>query len=149
VKLTTHLHLVPRSKNAWSYTSTPQYAFIAWCLVKKSPGTTLPFTFTCNSVTCSKFHVLISVLYILLVNILINLSFLCDMCKNLAFPFLIACCVYAQNIIRMIRFWRHPQSCFKRSRIMGSLNASETNIEVIQLLSGGWMVSRRIQDIHR
>jgi hypothetical protein len=21
-------------KNAWSYTSTPQYAFIAWCLVK-------------------------------------------------------------------------------------------------------------------
>jgi hypothetical protein len=23
VKLTTHLHLVPRSKNAWSYTSTP------------------------------------------------------------------------------------------------------------------------------
>jgi hypothetical protein len=31
VKLTTHLHLVPRSKNAWSYTSTPQYAFVAWC----------------------------------------------------------------------------------------------------------------------
>jgi hypothetical protein len=24
VKLTTHLHLVPRSKNEWSYTSTPQ-----------------------------------------------------------------------------------------------------------------------------
>jgi len=23
VKLTTHLHLVPRSKNEWSYTSTP------------------------------------------------------------------------------------------------------------------------------
>jgi hypothetical protein len=23
VKLTTHLHLVQRSKNAWSYTSTP------------------------------------------------------------------------------------------------------------------------------
>jgi hypothetical protein len=23
VKLTTHLHLVPRSKNVWSYTSTP------------------------------------------------------------------------------------------------------------------------------
>jgi len=33
VKLTTHLHLVPRSKNAWSYTSTPQYVFMAWCLV--------------------------------------------------------------------------------------------------------------------
>jgi hypothetical protein len=28
VKLTTHLHLVPRSKNEWSYTSTPQYAFM-------------------------------------------------------------------------------------------------------------------------
>jgi hypothetical protein len=26
---------VPRLKNAWSYTSTPQYAFIEWCSVKK------------------------------------------------------------------------------------------------------------------
>jgi len=26
---------VPRSNNAWSYTSTPQYAFMAWCLVKR------------------------------------------------------------------------------------------------------------------
>jgi hypothetical protein len=34
MKLTTHLHLVPRSKNAWSHTSTPQYAFMAWFLVK-------------------------------------------------------------------------------------------------------------------
>jgi len=34
VKLTTHLHLVLRSKNEWSYTSTPKYAFIEWCLVK-------------------------------------------------------------------------------------------------------------------
>jgi hypothetical protein len=31
---TTHLHLVPRSKNKWSYTSTPPYAFTAWCSVK-------------------------------------------------------------------------------------------------------------------
>jgi hypothetical protein len=29
-----HSSLVPRSKNAWSYTSTPQYVFVAWCLVK-------------------------------------------------------------------------------------------------------------------
>jgi hypothetical protein len=29
-------------KNAWSYTSTPQYAFMVWCSVKKSTGTTLP-----------------------------------------------------------------------------------------------------------
>jgi hypothetical protein len=32
VKLTTHLHLVPRSKNASIYTSTPQYAFMTCCL---------------------------------------------------------------------------------------------------------------------
>jgi hypothetical protein len=29
---------VPRSKNGWSYTSTPQYAFMAWCSVKKAQG---------------------------------------------------------------------------------------------------------------
>jgi len=33
---------VLRSKNEWSYTSTPQYAFMAWCSVKKSTWTTLP-----------------------------------------------------------------------------------------------------------
>jgi hypothetical protein len=32
---TTHLHPVPRSKNVWSYTSTPEYAFMAWCSGKK------------------------------------------------------------------------------------------------------------------
>jgi len=42
VKLTTHLHLVPTSKNEWSYTSIPQYAFMAWCLVKHRDN----FTFT-------------------------------------------------------------------------------------------------------
>jgi hypothetical protein len=26
------------SKNAWSYTSTPQYAFMVWCSVKKTQG---------------------------------------------------------------------------------------------------------------
>jgi hypothetical protein len=30
-------------KNAWSYTSTPQYVFMAWCLVKHGDFT---FTFT-------------------------------------------------------------------------------------------------------
>jgi len=35
MKLTTHLHLMPRSKNAWNYTSTPlQYIFMTWYLVK-------------------------------------------------------------------------------------------------------------------
>jgi len=32
--MTTHLHLVPRSKNEWSYTSTPQYVFMVWWLIK-------------------------------------------------------------------------------------------------------------------
>jgi hypothetical protein len=36
VKLNTQLYLVPRSKNEWSYNSTPQYAFMAWCSVKKA-----------------------------------------------------------------------------------------------------------------
>jgi hypothetical protein len=40
--MTTHLHLVPRSKNAWSYTFTPQYVFMAWYLVKHRDN----FTFT-------------------------------------------------------------------------------------------------------
>jgi len=42
VKLTTHLHLVLRSMNEWSYTSAPQYAFMTWCLVKHRDN----FTFT-------------------------------------------------------------------------------------------------------
>jgi hypothetical protein len=44
VKLITHLHLVPRSKNAWSYSSTPQYAFIAWFLVKHRDNFTSSYT---------------------------------------------------------------------------------------------------------
>jgi hypothetical protein len=35
---------MPRSKNAWRYTSTPQYAFMAWCLVKHRDN--FNFTFT-------------------------------------------------------------------------------------------------------
>jgi hypothetical protein len=34
VKMTSHLNVLPRSKNACSYTSTPQYVSMAWCLVK-------------------------------------------------------------------------------------------------------------------
>jgi hypothetical protein len=29
-----HSHLVPKSKNKWSYTSIPQYVLMAWYLVK-------------------------------------------------------------------------------------------------------------------
>jgi hypothetical protein len=32
-------------KNAWSYNSTPQYAFMAWCLVKYRGNFTFTFTF--------------------------------------------------------------------------------------------------------
>jgi hypothetical protein len=45
-------------KNAWSYTSTPQYIFMAWCLVKRRDN----FTFTngtilhCTHVTDSSAH---------------------------------------------------------------------------------------------
>jgi hypothetical protein len=38
-------HSAPSSaevKNAWSYTSIPQYAFMAWCLVKHGDNFTLP-----------------------------------------------------------------------------------------------------------
>jgi hypothetical protein len=34
MKLTIHLQLVPRPRNAWSYTSSLQYVFVAWCSVK-------------------------------------------------------------------------------------------------------------------
>jgi hypothetical protein len=34
-----------RSKNAWSYTSTPQYVFMAWCLVKHRDNFTFTFNF--------------------------------------------------------------------------------------------------------
>jgi hypothetical protein len=34
VKLTTHLHLVIRSKSEWGSTFIPQYTFMAWCSVK-------------------------------------------------------------------------------------------------------------------
>jgi len=44
VKLTTHLHIVPRSKKEWRYTFTPSVRFMAWCSVKKSAGTNLPLS---------------------------------------------------------------------------------------------------------
>jgi hypothetical protein len=45
-KATTHLHLAPRPKNAWSNTSTPQYVFMALCLVKHKDNFTFTFTET-------------------------------------------------------------------------------------------------------
>jgi hypothetical protein len=40
-----------KAKNAWSYTSTPQYTFMAWCSVKKEE---LYLSFTFSLVTCKK-----------------------------------------------------------------------------------------------
>jgi hypothetical protein len=45
VKLTAHLHLVPRSKNEWSYNSTPSIR-LHGVVLSKSTGTTL--LFKCN-----------------------------------------------------------------------------------------------------
>jgi hypothetical protein len=45
-------HSLPPSaeiKNAWSYTSTPQYICMAWCLVKHRYNFTFTFTFTFSS----------------------------------------------------------------------------------------------------
>jgi len=42
MKLTTHLHLVPRSKYVWLYTSILPYVFMAWCLVKDRETLPLP-----------------------------------------------------------------------------------------------------------
>jgi hypothetical protein len=47
VNLTTHLHLVPRSRIRGDILPLPQYAFLARCSVKrKHGGNFLPFTFT-------------------------------------------------------------------------------------------------------
>jgi hypothetical protein len=38
VNLTTHLHPVPRSRMRSAIPPLPQYAIMAWCLVKKEQG---------------------------------------------------------------------------------------------------------------
>jgi hypothetical protein len=46
-------------KNVWSYTSTPQYAFMAWCLVKQRNNFTFTFikAVRCNPVWSITFKV--------------------------------------------------------------------------------------------
>jgi len=46
VKLTIHLHIVPRSRKRVIIPPLPQSAFRVWCSVRGITGTTLPFTFT-------------------------------------------------------------------------------------------------------
>jgi hypothetical protein len=43
-------------KNAWNYTSTPQYAFMVWCSVKAQEQYTLTFTFKYFSSDRIKLH---------------------------------------------------------------------------------------------
>jgi hypothetical protein len=38
-------------KNAWSYTSAPQYVFMAWCLVKHRDNFTFTFNFIISTAT--------------------------------------------------------------------------------------------------
>jgi len=49
VKLTTHLHLVSRSRRCGAILPLRQYAFMAWCSVKKEAqgqlSLLLPFTY--------------------------------------------------------------------------------------------------------
>jgi hypothetical protein len=40
-------------KNAWSYTSTPQYVFMAWCLAKHRDNFTFNFMLIHQQHTCS------------------------------------------------------------------------------------------------
>jgi hypothetical protein len=55
MKLTTHLHLVPRSKNEQSYTSTPTIR-LHGMVHSYSTVTTWPFTFTFTTVTGRDVH---------------------------------------------------------------------------------------------
>jgi hypothetical protein len=48
-KLTTQLHLVPRSRMLEAILPLPQYAFTAWCSVKKKHKNSFSFTFTMNT----------------------------------------------------------------------------------------------------
>jgi hypothetical protein len=60
VKLTTHLLLVPRSKNAWSYTSTPPVR-LHGVVLSLGTGTTSPLPSKCHiSVEHSILMVLVS-----------------------------------------------------------------------------------------
>jgi hypothetical protein len=43
-----NLTTLSKSKNAWSYTSPPQYAFTAWCLVKHRDNFTFTFYLKCT-----------------------------------------------------------------------------------------------------
>jgi hypothetical protein len=63
MKPTTHLHLFPRPKNAWSYTATPQDVFMAWWLVKHRDNFTLPYsvyfiTKKCKVVSVPEHHIM-------------------------------------------------------------------------------------------
>jgi hypothetical protein len=42
VRLTTHLHLVPRSRLSGAILPLPEYVFAAWCLLKHRDNLTLP-----------------------------------------------------------------------------------------------------------
>jgi hypothetical protein len=61
VRLTTHLRLVPRL--GFSYTSTPQYVFMAWCSINHGTGLydviikPRDLTFTCNSTCKSRTYI--------------------------------------------------------------------------------------------
>jgi hypothetical protein len=75
VKLTTHLYLVPRSKNEWSYTPLPNTpSWLCAQLKKKSTGTTFTFIF-----------IIIIIIIIIITIIIVQIKFLNvfdDVCKQ-------------------------------------------------------------------
>jgi hypothetical protein len=50
-QLTRHLHLVPRSRMLGAIPSLPQYAFMAWCSVKRTHRYNFTFTHVTSNMT--------------------------------------------------------------------------------------------------
>jgi len=69
---------VPRSKTEWSYTSTPQYAFMAWCLFKHGDNFTLLYLYFDYVASDRNLHVLGVTLKESSQSALISFPIICD-----------------------------------------------------------------------
>jgi hypothetical protein len=87
----THLHLVPRSKNEWSYNSSPQYAFMVWCSVKNE---TQGQIYLCLFTFTTKYYLLFPLVQehkvifygIIIVVVVITIIIYVGTIRNLRFP---------------------------------------------------------------
>jgi hypothetical protein len=73
VKMITHLHLVPKSRMRGAINPLPQYAFMAWCLVKKRTETTLPLPLSLNTKWIA--YICVNMWYVFVLYICINIPF--------------------------------------------------------------------------